>query len=133
MKYYAIPETRDGCELPTTPEPMLLEEIGAHLAVWLDRFRLQGYYSNCKQERIPLDGISFRIQPEDSHGILAVIPEDYFKGCFFCGEDHPSEQCPINAGAASKQEQAEVRARAADRIYSASEVPRQPLTNKATV
>jgi hypothetical protein len=63
MKYHAIPETFDGCEMPTAPEPMELEELGKHLAQWLKRYEHQGYFSNCRQERIPLDEIGFTILP----------------------------------------------------------------------
>lgn len=64
MKYYVIPESRDGCALPTTPDPMPLCDVGTHLDLWLHRFDLQGYFSNCRQERIPLHELSFRVVPE---------------------------------------------------------------------
>jgi hypothetical protein len=64
MKYYVIPESLDGCTQPTTPEPIPLEVVSSHITVWLDRFHLQGYFSNCRQERIPLNELSFRVVPE---------------------------------------------------------------------
>ncbi len=63
MKYYVIAETRDDCELPTTPEPMELELIGQHIAGFLAMRRPQGFFLNCRQERIPLDMLGFRIVP----------------------------------------------------------------------
>ena len=82
MKYYVIPFTgsEDG-DLPTTPEPMELSEISAHIEAWLGRFRVQGYYSTVRQERVLLDSISFRIVPaDDSHGMLSLMLVDYVRG-----------------------------------------------------
>jgi hypothetical protein len=65
MNYFVIPNTGvDHYDLPTTPEPMPLERISGHLLQWLGRYRQQGYYSNVRQERIPLDSITFQIVPE---------------------------------------------------------------------
>jgi hypothetical protein len=63
MKYYVIAETRDDCELPTTPEPMELELIGQHIAEFLAMRRAQGFFLNCRQERIPLGTLCFRVVP----------------------------------------------------------------------
>lgn len=63
--YYAIPQVHDDCPMQTACEPMPLAELGVHLAEWLQRYEAQGYFSNCKCERIPLDQISFLIQPEE--------------------------------------------------------------------
>ena len=64
MKYFVIPETLDGCEIPTIPEPVELKDIPSHLKWWLSRFSHQGYFSNCKLQRIPLHELGFRLQPE---------------------------------------------------------------------
>jgi hypothetical protein len=63
MKYYVIAETRDDCELPTTPQPMDLESVGQHIAEFLAMRRPQGFFLNCRQERIPLDMLGFRVVP----------------------------------------------------------------------
>jgi hypothetical protein len=73
VRYFVFPDSRDGCDIPTQPEPVELENVGAHIAIWLDRFHQQGYFSNARQERIPLDRLSFRLEPEDSHGFLEVL------------------------------------------------------------
>ena len=62
-RYYVIAESRDDSELPTTPEPMEIEEVGQHIAQFLAVRRAQGYFLNCGQERIPLHALSFRIVP----------------------------------------------------------------------
>lgn len=62
--YFVIPETMDGCELPTQPEPIPLEQVGKHLSEWLARYQVQGYYSNARMERIGLDEITFSVVPE---------------------------------------------------------------------
>jgi hypothetical protein len=67
MKYFVIPNTRDGCDSPTQPVPVELAQVGEHIQQWLGRFKRQGYFSNCKQERIPLGAISFRVEPAFSH------------------------------------------------------------------
>lgn len=61
MKYYVIAETRDDCEVPTTPEPMELESVGQHIAEFLAIRRAQGFFLNCRQERIPLEKLGFRL------------------------------------------------------------------------
>lgn len=66
MKYYIIPQSLDGCDLPTQPEALPIEEIGTHLAQWLEPRQRQGYFSNCKMERIPIDKLEFRLVPEES-------------------------------------------------------------------
>ena len=63
MKYYVIAESRDDAELPTSHEPMEIEQVGQHIAEFLAVRRAQGYFLNCNQERIPLDALSFRIVP----------------------------------------------------------------------
>lgn len=73
-KYFASVNSRDGVCLPTQNEAMPLEAMGAHLVEFLKRYEHQGYFSNCRQERIPLDELTFTIAPEnDSHGFFAII------------------------------------------------------------
>lgn len=60
--YIAIPNTGDGCSMPTSPEAMPLADIGAHLERWLKGYEHQGYFSNCRRERIPLDKLTFTIE-----------------------------------------------------------------------
>lgn len=68
MKYYVLIESRDDCDLPTTPEPMHLSQIGEHLARTVGMYERQGYFSNCRQERIPIAALTFRIVPETWRG-----------------------------------------------------------------
>ncbi len=63
MKFWVVPDTGDGNTLATVPEPISLEDVGAHIVTWLARFETQGHYLNCKQERVPLDEVGFRLEP----------------------------------------------------------------------
>ena len=65
-KYYVIAESRDSCELPTTPEPIEPEQVGDNIADFLAARRSQGYFLNCNGERIPLDELAFRVVPADT-------------------------------------------------------------------
>lgn len=69
-RYYVIPQSLDGCDLPTTPEPMELRNVGAHIDRWLRTFELKGqpYFSNCRQEHIPLDELEFKLAPHEDGG-----------------------------------------------------------------
>lgn len=64
MKYFVIPETRDGCDMPTWSEPLPLDQISAHIEEWIKRYERQGYYSNCNHERLVLDEMTFRLVPD---------------------------------------------------------------------
>jgi hypothetical protein len=64
MKYYVVPESRDNCAMPTMPDAVPVQHIGTHIEWWLARFQQQGYYSNARQQRIPLGQLSFRLVPE---------------------------------------------------------------------
>jgi hypothetical protein len=89
VKYFVIPNSLDGCEIPTVPEPIELELIASHLKWWLQRFVVQGYFSNCKQERIPLYELEFRLQPEFN------VVEGEEKRCRWCGSiGFHYESCP---------------------------------------
>lgn len=73
-RYFASVNSRDGVSLPTQQEAIPLAEMGAHLVAFLKRYEKQGYFSNCRQERIPLDELTFTIAPEnDSHGFFGII------------------------------------------------------------
>lgn len=62
--YFAIVHAKDDNTMPTEPDPRPLAQMSNHLIEWLVRYQVQGYYSNCKQERVPLDQISFTIISE---------------------------------------------------------------------
>lgn len=64
MKYFVMIESRDGVQMPTTPEPMDMTHVGEHIELRLSIYRRQGYFSNARQERIPVDSLEFRIVPE---------------------------------------------------------------------
>lgn len=61
MKYYAIPSSRDGCNLPTLPHALPLGELGKHLEQLTAAYQQQGYFSNMKRERIPVSELTFTI------------------------------------------------------------------------
>jgi hypothetical protein len=62
-RYYVIPDTADGSHLPTQPDAILPDEISREIICFLARYDRQGYYLNCKQERVPLNRIAFRVEP----------------------------------------------------------------------
>jgi hypothetical protein len=64
VKYYVKIESRDGVDMPTTPEPMELGQVGKHITNLLVLYGAQGYFSNCRAERIPVGELEFRIVPE---------------------------------------------------------------------
>jgi hypothetical protein len=64
MKYHIIPDSRDGCTQAIAPEPVPLTKVGAHIARWKAQYDRQGYFSNCRQERLPLDRMEFRLVPD---------------------------------------------------------------------
>jgi hypothetical protein len=64
MKYFVFPDTQDGCQIATRPWPVELRHVGQHIAAWKSRFARQGYFSNCKKQRLSLDAMQFRIVPE---------------------------------------------------------------------
>lgn len=67
MKYFVLIDSRDGVEnIPTTPEPMELAEVGAHIEQRLALYRVQGFFSNARREHLPVDSLEFRIVPEGS-------------------------------------------------------------------
>jgi hypothetical protein len=63
--YHIIPETKDGVQLPISPDPCRLTDVGPHIAEWISRYQHQGYFSNCNQERLYLDELAFAIVPEE--------------------------------------------------------------------
>jgi hypothetical protein len=70
QKFYVMPDGRDDCDCPTSPDPMPLSAIGAHVALLRSMYRRQGYFSNARQEHIPLDELQFRLVPAEDE------PED---------------------------------------------------------
>ena len=63
MKFYIYPIAGDGIDnIPTQPDPVAEAEVGPHIAAWLQRYARQGYYSNAKQERIPITDLTFRLE-----------------------------------------------------------------------
>lgn len=71
--YYVIPIANDGNTLATTPRPMPICEVSEHMEAWRKQFKHQGYFFNCKQERVPLFQLS-----------LLVVTEEAYKGDCFC-------------------------------------------------
>lgn len=67
-RYFILPESQDDCAFPTTPEPIAPWELGEHFHTQLEGWQQQGYFSNCRQERIPIAELSFRIVPENDLG-----------------------------------------------------------------
>jgi hypothetical protein len=65
------PDTKDDCPLPTTPDPMPVEQVGNHINEWLAAYSIQGYYRNARCQQIPLDQITFKIEqvPCDESGV----------------------------------------------------------------
>ena len=59
---YVTPDTHDGCPMPTTPDPMPVEQVGKHINEWLAQYSDQGYYRNARQQPIPLTHITFKVE-----------------------------------------------------------------------
>ena len=74
MKYHAYPESKDGIEMPFTPEPLDLREAFEHLALRIAAYEQNGHFTNANMERIPISELAFRLVPasEDSHGKRTV-------------------------------------------------------------
>jgi hypothetical protein len=64
LKYFVITESRDNCELPLMPVALPLDECAKVITKRVSMWQLQGYYFNCKQERIPVGELCFRLVPE---------------------------------------------------------------------
>ena len=69
-KYFAIVNAGDNNTLPTQNDPLPLRKIGSHLESFLQRYRAQGYFFNCRMERVPLDKLSFTIVQANASGGL---------------------------------------------------------------
>lgn len=65
-EYYVVPDVGDGCGMPTSPEPMPLAETGAHMDQKIKGWGVQGYYFDCRQKRIPIETIVFRVVHADN-------------------------------------------------------------------
>ena len=65
LKYFVIAESLDDSELPTSAEPMEIQQVGQHIAAFLAIRQAQGYFLNCNQERIPLHALRFRVVPAE--------------------------------------------------------------------
>ena len=65
FNYLIVPNSEDGVTLPITPHAVPVEKIGEVLRLWLGAFIQKGqpHFSNCKQERIPLEGLGFTLVP----------------------------------------------------------------------
>jgi hypothetical protein len=61
--YNIIPETKDGVQLPISPTPCELAQVGQHIVEWIARYKHQGYYSNCNHEHLYLNEMAFAIVP----------------------------------------------------------------------
>jgi hypothetical protein len=61
--YYVVPDGRDDCDVQTSPDPMRLDEIGAHIAILRQMYLRQGYFSNCRQEHIAPSELVFKLVP----------------------------------------------------------------------
>lgn len=58
-KYFIIVDADDDNDMPTEPRPCLLAEVPAKIEQFLKRYEIQGYYCNCRQDRIPLGDVKF--------------------------------------------------------------------------
>lgn len=69
MKVHIYPMAGDGIDnISTSPEPIELAEVGQHLEDWL-RIRIrQGFYSNARQQRIPIAELQFKLAFADGGG-----------------------------------------------------------------
>jgi hypothetical protein len=63
--YYVIPDAGDNCPVQINCEPVPLSQVSDVMVEFLGRYERQGYFSNCKQERIPLDQLKFTVEPEE--------------------------------------------------------------------
>ena len=74
MKYHVYPESKDGIEMPFTPEPLDLREAFEQLALRIALYEQQGNFTNANMERIPMSELAFRLVPasEESHGKRTV-------------------------------------------------------------
>lgn len=63
--YFVHADLRDDCSgIPTTPDPMPLSEVGAHMVTWLTaRMEYQGYISNARMERLQPPDIEWHVVP----------------------------------------------------------------------
>jgi hypothetical protein len=69
LMYYAIPLVPGDPMLPLHPEPVSLDAALDLIKSKMLALQLQGYWRNCRGERVPLDEIGFAIKPAD--------PEEY--------------------------------------------------------
>jgi hypothetical protein len=63
VKYHIYPESKDGIEMPFTPEPLDLREAFKHLALRIELYEQQGNFTNANMERIPVSELAFRLVP----------------------------------------------------------------------
>ena len=74
MKYHVYPESKDGIEMPFTPEPLDLREAFEQLALRIALYEQQKNFTNANMERIPISELAFRLVPasEDNPGKRTV-------------------------------------------------------------
>jgi hypothetical protein len=63
VKYYIYPESKDGIEMPFTPEPLDLRETFEHLALRIAAYEQKGHFTNANMERIPMSELAFGVVP----------------------------------------------------------------------
>lgn len=74
--YFVCPDGRDDCEIPTSPDPMPLCEVGAHIAILRKMYLRQGYFSNARQERIAPSELCFKLVPYEEEPERVADGED---------------------------------------------------------
>ena len=61
LKYVAVANCPDGCGMPTFPIALEAEDLGPHIANRLIAMERQGYWSDVRQNRIPLQEVTYTI------------------------------------------------------------------------
>lgn len=70
LKYELIPDDGSGCQLPTSPEGMTAEELGPHITGRLLAMERQGYWSDVRQNHIPLQDVTYTISVAETEDEL---------------------------------------------------------------